>query len=358
MNDFQEPSRACSPASSPLLVFVGSHETAAKAALGAGYLLRPLASPSPESIAALWLVGVGRDALAAAALERVAAAKREDSTRLRARLHRATDADYLACVEPWLPATRAPTRDAVLRWALDSERRAGVPLPFPVELAVAAVADLGLSAQPVAFFPDRPDADWIAHAAESAVALLQANHWLRLALLAPPDAFEAFFQRAPPGLASRLRGVFSPESAPGPERCRSRGEQRAGPSLASVARALRDAVAAGDEQGARSAAEAFLFARLEAHPSTAGRFELNGRLQAGSQEWEVDLLCRAPPVAIEIDGYFHFTDPEAYRRDRRKDLALQRAGFVVARVLASDVVERLEPTLQTIVDLIEEEAGP
>ena len=45
-----------------------------------------------------------------------------------------------------------------------------------------------------------------------------------------------------------------------------------------------------------------------------------------------------PGLAVEIDGYYHFQDADAYRRDRRKDLELQKRGFLVVRVLAEDVV--------------------
>ena len=53
-------------------------------------------------------------------------------------------------------------------------------------------------------------------------------------------------------------------------------------------------------------------------------------------------------LAVEIDGYYHFQDPDAYRRDRRKDLELQKHGYLVVRVLAEDVVCRLEEVLETI----------
>ncbi|HQU46026.1 MAG TPA: DUF559 domain-containing protein [Pirellulales bacterium] len=104
------------------------------------------------------------------------------------------------------------------------------------------------------------------------------------------------------------------------------------------------------DDAARSAAERYLFERLQAHPETAGLFELNGRLD-GSENGravEVDLLSRAPRVAVEIDGYYHFTDLEAYRRDRRKDVLLQHAGYFVVRCLADDVASRLEEILETI----------
>lgn len=91
---------------------------------------------------------------------------------------------------------------------------------------------------------------------------------------------------------------------------------------------------------ARSAAEAAMFEALEATPATAGRFKLNEYLSVrfGSVACEVDLLSRDDGIAIEIDGYHHFSDASCYRRDRRKDLVLQMQGLLVIRVLAEDVV--------------------
>ena len=91
---------------------------------------------------------------------------------------------------------------------------------------------------------------------------------------------------------------------------------------------------------ARSAAEAALFEALEGTAATAGRFQLNARLAVrfGPAAAEVDLMSRADRIAIEIDGYHHFTEPDAYRRDRRKDLLLQMQDLVVIRVLAEDVL--------------------
>jgi very-short-patch-repair endonuclease len=101
---------------------------------------------------------------------------------------------------------------------------------------------------------------------------------------------------------------------------------------------------------ARSAAEAALLEALEATPATAGRFELNGYLSVrfGSNALEVDLLGRRDRIAIEIDGYYHFGDLEAYRRDRRKDLVLQTQGFVVIRVLAEDVMRDARAAVNAI----------
>ncbi|MEM1416313.1 MAG: DUF559 domain-containing protein [Myxococcota bacterium] len=107
---------------------------------------------------------------------------------------------------------------------------------------------------------------------------------------------------------------------------------------------------------ARSAAEAFLFLVLESREPTRGRFQLNASpgLRFGRRPMEVDLLAEGPRIALEVDGHWHFQGPDAYRRDRRKDLALQRAGWVVVRVLAGDVLDELETLLANLDALVKE----
>ena len=110
-----------------------------------------------------------------------------------------------------------------------------------------------------------------------------------------------------------------------------------------------------DDDEARSAAERFLFENLESVAETVGLFELNGTLDFhfGLNRWiEVDLLARSLKLAVEVDGYHHFHDPEAFRRDRRKDLELQKHGYLVVRVLADDVGQRLEEVMATIVSAV------
>jgi very-short-patch-repair endonuclease len=51
---------------------------------------------------------------------------------------------------------------------------------------------------------------------------------------------------------------------------------------------------------------------------------------------------------IEIDGFHHFGDPEAYRRDRRKDLLLQTQGLLVIRAPAEDVMRVLRPAIAEV----------
>ena len=66
---------------------------------------------------------------------------------------------------------------------------------------------------------------------------------------------------------------------------------------------------------------------------------------------EVDLLCRDARLAVELDGARHLSE-ESYRRDREKDLTLQRHGWLVLRVLASDATARLGDVLDAILPLL------
>ncbi len=106
---------------------------------------------------------------------------------------------------------------------------------------------------------------------------------------------------------------------------------------------------------ARSASEAFLFRRLESLRPTRGRFLLNQRLpipfgQCG--DMEVDLLDAGARLVIEIDGPQHLATEEAWRRDRAKDLLLQRHGYTIMRFLAADVAARLEGVLDAILEIV------
>jgi very-short-patch-repair endonuclease len=102
---------------------------------------------------------------------------------------------------------------------------------------------------------------------------------------------------------------------------------------------------------ARSASEAFLYCRLQTLPTTADRFRLNADLPIPFDtqgRMEVDLLCEELRLVIELDGGQHLADAEAYRRDRRKDAALQQYGYFVLRFLTEDLGQRLDDVLDTI----------
>ncbi len=105
----------------------------------------------------------------------------------------------------------------------------------------------------------------------------------------------------------------------------------------------------------RSIAERCVYEELERNPDTRSLFEPNGELDCefGSGPAEIDLLCRKLRVAVEIDGYHHFRDAEAYRRDRRKDLLLQKQGYLVVRVLAADVPDNMDFVLARVREALE-----
>ena len=106
---------------------------------------------------------------------------------------------------------------------------------------------------------------------------------------------------------------------------------------------------------ARSASEAFLFRRLESLPETAGRFALNAELPIPFDGWgnmEVDFIDADARLIVELDGGQHFSNRDAYRRDRRKDALLQEHGYFVLRFLVEDVGKRLDHVLDAILRAI------
>jgi very-short-patch-repair endonuclease len=111
---------------------------------------------------------------------------------------------------------------------------------------------------------------------------------------------------------------------------------------------------------ARSPSEAFLYRRLETLAATAGRFRLNAELPIPFDGWgrmEVDLLCAESKIAVELDGSQHLGDPDAYRRDRRKDALLQENGYLVLRFLAEDVGKYLDQVLDAILRALSHQRG-
>jgi very-short-patch-repair endonuclease len=102
--------------------------------------------------------------------------------------------------------------------------------------------------------------------------------------------------------------------------------------------------AEGSVVRARSRAARVLHEALARDARTAGRFARNVDvpIYGGGPAVEVDLVAESARLAIEIDGWYHFRDPQGYRAARITDLRLQRAGFFVLRFPAEDVGERLD----------------
>lgn len=112
----------------------------------------------------------------------------------------------------------------------------------------------------------------------------------------------------------------------------------------------KDRASAELSTAARSAAEALLHAVLQARPLTRDRFLLNAPLDFpfGLRAAEGDLVATEARLVVEIDGYYHFRDADGYRRDRRKDAAMQEHGWFVLRFLAEDAVCDLENVIARI----------
>ena len=105
----------------------------------------------------------------------------------------------------------------------------------------------------------------------------------------------------------------------------------------------------------RSASEAFLLRRLQDTPGSSGRFRPNVQLPipfGGQGGMEVDFLDADARIVVELDGPQHLSDPDACRRDRRKDALLQENGYFVLRSLAEDLGTRLEDVLDEILRAI------
>ncbi|YCM43128.1 DEAD/DEAH box helicase family protein [Verrucomicrobiaceae bacterium 227] len=105
------------------------------------------------------------------------------------------------------------------------------------------------------------------------------------------------------------------------------------------------------EKRARSASEKFLFQRLESLPATKGKFILNATLPISFNDrstMEVDFFWGERKLVIELDGDQHLADPEAYRRDRRKDVLLQENGYFILRFLTIDLGRNLDRVLDAV----------
>ena len=224
--------------------------------------------------------------------------------------------------------------------------------------------------------PDADAVEWLAVAAGLLAELVAAAPTLPAALAAESPAVEALLRSRPSHMLAVLReGLVPVDSlgetelagrlraagvAPVPAAARRLAQDGALEELAAAfaeaARVAGRKESPEEEDAARSAAERFIFERLETLAATAGLFALNQRLDFhhGPAAAEVDLLAASLRLVVELDGsFYHLRDAAAYRRDRRKDWELQRRGYLVLRFLSDDVVERLEEILDVILAAVE-----
>ena len=201
--------------------------------------------------------------------------------------------------------------------------------------------------------PARQDGSHLEDPARLLAELAEARPLATLVLIVEPARFDAYLDQAPESRAKALLRSGVVTDSGGGWRMAGRGSDsdELNPTPEDELNPTPDTRHPTPDQEARSAAERFLFDLLESLPETAGLFELNVTLDfpfGSGRPIEVDFLARTLKLVIEIDGYYHFQGPEAYRRDRRKDLELQKRGYLVLRFLADDVVERLEDLLETL----------
>lgn len=230
---------------------------------------------------------------------------------------------------------------------------------LPVDLSPAILLSPPIAADAFA---------WLCESAGSIAQLAQAVPQWSVSLAISPDAFDQYAREAPPSRSKSLleSGIIPfaidemfalrAKAATDETLAAIGGMKAIQPSLR-LAESLETAKTLQPRQDelARSAAERLLFELLESHPVSKGQFVLNGNpgFVFGSRAAEVDLLAAGLRLAVEVDGYFHFTDPTSYRRDRRKDWELQRRGHLIVRVLAEDVVMRMEEVLDFILAAID-----
>jgi very-short-patch-repair endonuclease len=185
---------------------------------------------------------------------------------------------------------------------------------------------------------DDHDPATFADAACALLEIVEAVPAAEIALAARAAAPKILEGRLPSRLVTLLReGTLRLEAEPAPRGGSAPGK-REGALLYPAA------------DFARSEAERRLYQELERRPLTEGLFTLNCRLRQrfGSSGLEIDLVCESLRVAVEVDGYHHFRDSEAYRRDRHKDQLLQELGYLVVRVLAADVSDDIDHVMQRI----------
>lgn len=200
----------------------------------------------------------------------------------------------------------------VAGWLVESQRVMR-PAPVPERRLIRIACDLAAPIA-IAFHRASPTAAWVSAAVATAAGLVASLPHHAVAVIAP-------------------RGLLH-EVLDGP--------------FASHSMARQGLVELDEPPLARSRAERVLHDALARDRRTAGQFALNQRVLLDGDEREIDLLSKRARVAVEIDGWFHFREADSYRRDRRKDLVMQQAGYLVVRYLADDVTNRLELVVDEI----------
>lgn len=333
---------------------------------GAYQLLgRPLIDVAgPATLAGLchaWVRGIRVTQLGARSWSIASSAAGVDRPELAARLRVRPPPARNDWIADWAPDERTRLAAWVCGLIVDRAPPDLATAPADPVRAVTVLAAL-VDPKPPALLVRVDSIDDCRAAARAATALIAAAPMIPTVIAASPGLLDRYLDEAPESAAkARLRqGALPrlpapadppPAAPPTPGRARPGTEVPAPASRPDRARSGgAPSIGPEEPERARSRAEARLFAALERDPRTSARFALNARIDVrfGGRRVEIDIASRDHHLAIEIDGYHHFVDPERYRTDRRKDLLLQLAGWVVLRVLADDVLDDTEAIVHTI----------
>jgi Caspase domain len=256
-----------------------------------------------------------------AARKRLAAAARIDVQAVDAALDARSTPDR----RRWIDDVAALDPHArVSGWLLSWLRDATASVPDPATAPVrhgellAIACDLSAPTAMLLLHP-APDARWLEQAIATAAQLIDDVPAHSVAVTAPDELANRV-------LADPRRGSAWTMARQGRVRVEALAHRIPGRARHRTMRALHDALARD--------------------PRTRGRFELHGTVAtADGPAIDVSLIDRDARIAVELDAWYHFHDPEGYRRDRVQDTRLARAGYFVLRFPAEDVDDRLASTI-------------
>ena len=311
----------------PVLTVVAGDAMAAQTSWGTwaarhGYLTQATQAVGLEAVVADLLAQTPWLRCVPEARKRLAAAARIDVQAVDASLDARGGPDR----HTWIDDVAAGDPHArVSGWLLSWLRRASACAPDPAtapvrpERLLAIACDLASPTAVLLFHPE-PDERWLERAVVTAAQLVEYLPQHSIAVTAPDELVTCV-------LASRRAGAAWTMARQG---------------LVKV-----EALAVRAPGRARHSTMRVLFEALARDPRTRGRFELDSRIaSAEGPVIDVALVARAERIAVELDAWYHFHDPEGYRRDRVQDRRLSRAGYFVLRFPAEDVDDRLASTIE------------
>jgi very-short-patch-repair endonuclease len=209
----------------------------------------------------------------------------------------------------------------LLSWVRGSNARVPDPTTAPARPGelLAIACDLA-SPTAVLLFHPTPDERWLERAVVTAAELIAYLPAHSVAVTAPEELVRNVLRDHRQGMAWAMarQGVVSVAPL---------GQRLPGRARHSTMRVLFDALARD--------------------PRTRGRFQFDSKVVAKEgPAIDVALVAHSERIAVELDAWYHFHDPEGYRRDRVQDARLQRAGYFVLRFPAEDVDDRLASTIE------------